>query len=274
MRTILLFNDNSAEAENAAEYTFELAQRVGADILVLNLVKQQQLIVVAAKNKGNIDQLAHEAPSALVDHLLSRPAAEFRPAILEVEASEMTVKDIASFIIQKDIWMMVKGIEQHHISHKHLTDIDVQAVLNRVACPLLLVPNKYRKKNFENITYAVDMRYCRAVVLRFLTELANIYQANFVVEHFSAKGLPPLDDKYAISLFDSEIAPKVKCDKLFFNNIKERNIDIAIDVMVNGLHTDLLALVNHRFHFAEIFGTGIKDVMPQSLPVPVIVFPL
>jgi len=37
MRTILVFNDNSPEAENAAEFALDIAQKMKADILVLNL---------------------------------------------------------------------------------------------------------------------------------------------------------------------------------------------------------------------------------------------
>lgn len=275
MRTIVFFNDNSAEAENAAEFSFRLAQRVGADILILNLVGQNQMVKAVSEKHAAINKPAALSTTPIFDHLIEMPLiGDYRPVISDVDASEMKTQDITSLITEKNIWLMVKGIEQGHITHEHLTDINVQAILNRVACPLMLIPYQYKKIDFRNITYTVDMRYCRTPVLKFLAEMANIYQANLVIEHFSATGLTPLDDQYALSLFDSEITRKIKCEKLFFNNIKEKNIDVALDVMINGLHTDLLAVVNHRSHFEEIFGLSIKDALPESLPVPVIIFPL
>ena len=168
---------------------------------------------------------------------------------------------------------MVKGIETH-ITHELLCHVDIQSLINHVGCPLLLIPDDYKKRNFENLAYAVDMRYCRRSVLKFLVELARDCEANLILEHLSAKGLPPLDDKYALSLFGDEIANQVKYGRIYFNNIKERNIGVATGVIINDLRADLLALVNHRFHFEEIFGRTITACMPENIPVPVMVFPL
>lgn len=274
MRTILLFNDNSPEAENAAEFALDIAQKMKADILILNLCDD-----VLVENKQTVtagEQLSAENSDSfnLVKQLSTITTdGTFRPVVNDMNGSDFTEKDICELVIGKNIWLMVRGIETN-ATHRSLSNINVQAVLNRVACPLLLVPGNYKKRGFENITYAVDMRYCRTAVLKFLAEFAREYSANLVVEHFSAKGLPPLSDDYAATLFESEITNKIFYDKTYFNNIKERNLEIAVDVMINSLHADLLALVNHRFHFEELFGQCINETLPEHIPVPVIVFPL
>jgi hypothetical protein len=275
MRTLALFNDGSPEAGNAAEFALSIAQKVKADILILNLceipegkVQSSQAVCehVAAGNEEETDDL--------VAHLCDSIApGDFKPVITEVDASSYADKDICGLIIRKNIWMMIKGIESY-VTHHILSQVDFQAVLNHVASPLLLVPDNYHKKDFENITYAVDMRYCRTAVVKFLSELAHRYGANLVIEHFSAKGLPHLSNDYARSLLATEITGKINYQNIFFNNIKERNLGDAVDVMVNDLHADLLGLVNHRFHFEELFGRSIGNVLPEHISVPVIVFPL
>ncbi len=275
MRTLALFNDSSPEACNAAEFALSIAQKVKADILILNLCQVTQDKVPRSIAGGEQVAVANEEEAFdLVAHLCdSVVPGDFRPVISEVDASSYAEKDICELIIRKNIWMMIKGIETH-LTHDILSSINVQAVLNHVASPLLLVPDNYHKKDFENITYAVDMRYCRKAVVKFLGELAHCYGANLVIEHFSAKDLPHLDNNYARSLFATEVIDKINYTKVFFNNIKERNLDVAMDVMVNDLHADLLALVNHRFHFEELFGRSINNVLPEHIPVPVIIFPL
>jgi hypothetical protein len=269
MRTILVFNDGSGEAANAEESALAIARKVKADLLILNLVKKEKL--KASKNLvevgGHMDTGANfrETPIDLDD--------EFKPARWEIDASAYSEKDISELVIRKNIWLMVKGIETH-ITHELLCHVDIQSVINHVGCPLLLIPDDYKKRKFENLAYAVDMRYCRRSVLKFLVELARDYDANLILEHLSAKGLPPLDDKYALSLFGDEIANQVKYGRIYFNNIKERNIDVATGIIIDDLRADLLALVNHRFHFEEIFGRTITTCMPENIPVPVMVFPL
>jgi len=275
MRTIIVFNDNSAEAGNATGFALNIAKKVKADILILNLVKQSQLkpsktLAAVGGCTSELNTDASETPDRLLGDMES---GDYNPSISDIDATTFSEKEICELVIRKNIWLMVKGIETE-VTHELLCNIDVQSVLNHVGCPLLLIPNNYNKRNFENIAYAVDMRYCRTAVLKFLIELANAYQANLVVEHLSAKGLPPLDDSYALSLFDDEIANRSACDNIYFNNIKERNMNVAIGTIINGLHVDLLALVNHRFHFDEIFGRVIKNCLPEHIPVPVIVFPL
>ena len=259
MGTILLFNDNSAEAINAEDFAMAIADKAGADLLILNLCKKQG---------------RREANTGLKENAIQAKTNQTsKVKIQHIDASAFTEKDICKLVIEKHIWLMVKGIEKQ-VTHELLTGIDVQAVLNHVACPLLLIPDGYKKRGFENITYAVDMRYCRAAVLKMLTDLAALYNANLMVEHFSAKGLPHLSDSFARDLFEQEIMKKIKHEKVYFNNFKERNLDIAVDVMINDLHADLLALVNHRYHFSELFGSAIKNVLPEHIAVPVIIFPM
>ena len=275
MRTIAVFNDNSAEARNAAEFALNIAQKVNADILVLNIAAREQY--EASKKlvlTADLDPGASTGVITLIEQLSSQIAPDgFQPVILDIDASKYSDKEICELIIRKKIWLMVKGIETH-ITHEALCHIDIQSVINHVGCPLLLIPDSCKKRSFENIVYAVDMRYCRRAVLKFLAELAKYYNAKLNLEHVSAKGLPPLDDKYALSLFHRDVTGMAQYDKIYFNNKKESGSNKAIGVVINNLHADLLALVNHRFHFEEIFGRAIKSCMPEQIQVPVIVFPL
>lgn len=275
MKTIVVFNDNSAEARNAAEVAHHIAQKVKADILVFNIASQQQpgdskkLVLTADLSPAEQTEVV-----TLIEQLsLPMTTNGFRPAIFDIDASNYSDKEVCELIIRKNIWLMIKGIETH-VTHDLLCHVDIQSVLNHVGCPLLLIPDSYKKRNFENIAYAVDMRYCRRAVLRYLAEFAAEHKATLNLEHISAKGLPPLDDKYALSLFADEMSGLEQAGKINFNNIKESGLNKAIGVIINNLHTDLLALVNHRFHFDEIFGRTIKNCMPEQVPVPVMVFPL
>ena len=272
MRTILVFNDGSGEAANAGEFALAIARKVKADLLVFNLVKVEKLKPSKRLAKTEVVGAGtsfHEMPEpASVDS-----ADDFKPVRWDVDASEYSEKEISELVIRKGIWLMVKGIETH-IAHDLLCHMDIQSVINHVACPLLLIPDNYKKRNFENVAYTVDMRYCRRSVLKFLAEFAKDFKANLILEHLSAKDLPPLDDKYAISLFENEMAILAKYDRIYFNNIKERNIYVAVEVIIDNLQADLLALVNHRFHFEEIFDGAIDTCMPKLIPVPVMVFPL
>ncbi|MGH7238109.1 MAG: hypothetical protein ACREGF_06245, partial [Candidatus Saccharimonadales bacterium] len=81
------------------------------------------------------------------------------------------------------------------------------------------------------------------------------------------------EEHYAESFFCEAISPVVNYGQLFFNNIKEKNLLKVVDVMIHGLHSDLLVLINRQFHFEELMGRYISPVLPEHIPVPLLVFP-
>jgi len=277
IKTIIVINDNTSSTEHAALLALKLAQKIGADIVLANEVKVADervagLHKVIAGEPGT--SFAEQAPDSLLKLLQSRnhSSGHSSVSIVEIDISEFTVDDLSGFIIKNHIWMIVKGTDTMRGETGGL-HINIQYVLNKVMCPLLLVPLNYLIKNFAQIAYMADLRYCRLHVVRYLCELGEACDASVYIDHLSARDLPHMDEKYANSFFNSEIKGKVKYDRLFFNNIRERNIGKAVDVMINGMHINLLAFVNHRFHFEEILGRMIPEQLPTQITIPLLIFP-
>jgi hypothetical protein len=278
MKTIIVINDNSNEALHAGLLALDIAEKVGANLLITNEFKiDKQIITKGRVAAGQIEEPMEieEPASNLAGHLrlLFDANAEFIPEITEMDISDFRHEDLARFVISKNIWMIVTGATELADTHTKDLHINIQSVLNHVRCPLLLVPEKSHLKGFDQIVYIADLRYCRIHIVRFLAELALPYMANVLVDHLSAKGLPHMEESYALKVFDTEIAAKVNYDQVFFNNIRERDLTKAVDTMINGMHSDLLVLVNHRFHFEEILGRYVTHALPASITIPLLIFP-
>ena len=169
--------------------------------------------------------------------------------------------------------MVVKGTSYMGTDQSVFEDDQTQALLNRLSCPLLLIPEHTGLKGFEKIVYTADLRYCRLEIIRQLVQMGRPYGADILVAHIAAKGLPDIDEHYASEVFTNEISSNINYENLFFNHIREKNIPRAIDVMVDVMRTDLLVLVNHKFHFEEIVGHKFCGRLPEYLHVPLLVFP-
>jgi hypothetical protein len=137
----------------------------------------------------------------------------------------------------------------------------------------MLIPEKYDGQGFKQVIYIADLRYCRLSVLHYLVALAQPYKANLLLAHLSAKGLPHIEQNYALSLFNDEISARVNYEQLHFNNTKERDVTRAVDVMVHTMNADLLAVVHHRFHCEELSAESTGTSVPVQVTIPVIVFP-
>jgi hypothetical protein len=277
MKTIVVINDYTAEAEHAARLALKIAQKENAAIILANEIKavageglEKYAITGNKYENSSYDKRATDLLETLQSCKGER--GQNKVDIEEIDISEFFVDGLSAFIIRNNIWMIVKGCRSVDDQADGL-HINIQYVLNKVMCPLLLVPPGCGVRDFEQIVYMADLRYCRLPVVRYMAGFAEPYDANLYIDHLSAKGLPHMDEEYALRFFNREFKNKVKYERLFFNNIRERDIKKATDVIINGMHVDLLVFVNHRFHFEEILGSTIPDNLPEQISIPLLIFP-
>lgn len=279
MRTILIINDNSAEAKHAAELALALAQKTQADILLMNTSaktkKISEKVTVGDIVKAYPDSSRKEhAVSEMLHHLksINDRQTTYKPEIEEFDIPGTDENEVVEFINRNHTWMMVKGMA-NELTISNAKNLNIHNVLNRVLCPLLLVPQQWQLKDIERLVYIADLRYCRIQIVRYLAEIAKPWQAALSIAHMSAKGLPDMAEKYALTVFSEEVSQNVNYDALFFNNIKEKDLGKVVDVLINGMHNDILVMVNHRFHFEEIVGRYITDTLPLHITIPLLIFP-
>ncbi len=277
MRTILIINDNSAAAKHAAEFALALAQKIQADILLMNTSAKTNKI----SKKVTVEDIVYpdggrneHAVSEMLYHLKSINNAQttYKPGIEEFDIVGANENELIEFINRNHIWMMVKGMA-NELTASNTKSLNIHNVLNRVLCPLFLVPEQWLLKDIERLVYIADLRYCRIQIVRYLAEIAKPWQAALSIAHKSARGLTDMAEKYALTVFSEEVSQNVNYDALFFNNIKEKDLAKVVDVLINGMHNDILVMVNHRFHFEEIVGRYITDTLPLHITIPLLIFP-
>ena len=276
MRTILLFNDNTAEARHAAVFVLGVAQKVHANVLLANTyikdVKPVMRVPAGFNEISEIEETGFHDLKVFLENSIDAET-EFQPEIKEADISNMNELGVAELINKNNIWMMIKGISDGSKPGITKENLNIHTILNKVLCPLMLIPSNWQIKDLERLVYIADLRYCRIQIVRYLTEVAKPWSASVLIAHLSASGLPDMAESYAGSIFNEEICRNVKYNNLYYNNIKERNLKTAVDVIINGMHNDLLVLVNHRFHFEEIIGPYITNKLPLNITIPILVFP-
>lgn len=277
MKSILVINDHSAAANYAAKFALSIAQKLRANLILLNAAIPVNIL-------PDIEyEFVPESRQAACTELPGIPLAEqlmeqnqsvkkFRPEITGIDPADFSADELMPFIQQQDIWMVVKGIPGEEAFPRHSAE-SIQAILNRVKCPMLLVPERPEIEDFKCIVHITDLRYCKLSLLNYLVELATPYQASLLLAHMPMSGLPSLETKEALDIFNNEISSHLRYDKLFFDQIKEKNLEKVYDVLAYGMNTDLLAVVNHRFHLEDIVSQYQIYTLPTHITIPLLVFP-
>ena len=271
MKTILVINDNSLNARRAIKVALSIAQKVQTNILLANTVNINNRVLVKALVGNGGENILERESLQFSDELGNQ--SDFKPEIEALDISDMDEHKVADLINKKQIWMMVKGMAD--ISHTAVPQnlLNAHSILSKVLCPLLMVPENWPVKAIERMVYLADLRYCHTQIVRYLAELARPWKADVSIANLTAKGLPDMAVEYAQSLFEGAICNHVNYDQLFINNIRERNTGKVVDVLINGLHNDVLVLVNRQFHFEEIMGSYLTDKLPDQITIPLLIFP-
>lgn len=269
MKTILVINNATPEAGHAAQFALAIAKKMQANILLANTNKILSAVKVLTDGSLHLD-----TDDSLLENLEANNEIVdgFKPEINELDASTLNEIQLAEYIYRNDIGMIVKGELDGLSSLLPRKELNIHTVLNKVRCPLLLVPGNWQIKDIERMAYISDLRYCRSSIISQMARMAKPWDASTSVAHISVDGLPDMEERYAESVFKAATAG-VDYDKLFFNNIREKELLTAVDVLINGMHNDVLVLINHRYHFEAIIGRYITDALPRNIIVPLLIYP-
>jgi hypothetical protein len=278
MKNILIFNDFSRESEHATELALLLAGKLNVNLYVWNVFDQSHETLtreLAAINAGE------GMPEIELDnnHWIERLESKLNwqsglmPVVRFIDEIEYAPENIFRVTQKYDVGLLIKGIAPNEDG---LLSVSAEALgcATKSGCPVLFIPEKYEYKAFEKMVYATDLRFCRREVVTFLTQLARPLDANILIANIPAEGLPYMEDGYAKSVFEKGTFNPGNYEHIYFSNIRERNIPKAIDVLINGMNNDLLVMMNHKFHFNELLGHHLPYILPDSVAVPLLIFPL
>jgi len=264
MADILLINDGSEQISQAARYTLMHAKSLRHNLLLANITSTHQPSKISIGAAGDFIEAEEES---VLDKLndINDSYDGFHPAIRNCNVSHLSEQELVSFINQQQLFLIVMA------SGQQAPEFNLQAIFSRVNCPLLVLPSDIEAKPIERIMYLTDLRFCQVPVLNYLGKIANGGSVN--IAHICANGLPELDSQYAEDIFSRSVSPNVKGSELYFSNIREKDIDRAVDTMIHGMQADLLVCQNRWFHFKQLFGERIPLSLPEHISVPVLIFP-
>lgn len=276
MKSILIVNDHSSESEHAAVFALVLAQRIGANIILANM---PELKLSAAATYGWTETPPEEDVSGTVHSELMRNLLErkmihpgFKPVIREMNFSAQK-EDLFTLTSENEILMVIKGLDEF-LPHALLNvNLAINNLLNKLHVPLLIVPSSWSENELKRMVYLTDLRFCCIGTLKFLANLAACWDANLVIAHSSASGLPQMELNQAKEVFNEEISLNVGYRKLFLNMLDQGKSVDTIEVVVNEMQADLLILVNQHFHFNSLTEQYFKDKCALYTPVPLLIFP-
>src|SRR6185437_5030627 len=170
-KTILVIIDNTLTARHAIGFVLAIAQQVHANILLANTVGLKKRVAVKAGAAQSSGDILEEHPLLFGDQPEGR--SNFKPEIEGLDISAMNECKVAELINKRQAWMMVMGMSDVSDSTTPRRKLNIHAVLSKVLCPLLIVPESWTGKAIKRLVYLADLSYCLTQIVRYLVELAR-----------------------------------------------------------------------------------------------------
>lgn len=275
MKSIIIINDHSSESEHAAIFALVLAQRLGVNIILANL----PVLNLTTDEYGWTEMLPEVPNSVAIDSKLMKNIFErkmrypgFKPLIQELSFS-FEMGDLYRLANENEILMVIKGLDEFLPQALLNVNLAINNLLHKIRVPLLIIPSSWSEHELKRMVYLTDLRFCGIGTVKFLADLATCWDANLVIAHASASGLPPMETDQAEEVFNDEISLNIGYKKLFLNMLNQGGSMDILEVVVSEMKADLLVLVDQHFHFNSLTQQYFKDKCTLYNPVPMLIFP-
>lgn len=282
MKTILVLTDLSSLAENAAVYAAKFARDIEANLVLFNAYDASETGNISAQGviwstdfaelqKQSEDNLK-ALKSKLEVVLANESSSAFQPKITTYCEFGLLAELVEEIILKKSIGLIVMGGQHINNFSRLFLGSDTHDLLDKVICPVLIIPEGTSYHRLEKITYATDLRSSDKPLISSVAALGRIFSADITVTHIDTD--PKQDHQAKIQNLADEIRQHVGYNRMSFNLVNGKNITQVLTAVSDADHTDILVLMHKKYHFPEnIFHTSISKTMAKNCPIPLLIYP-
>lgn len=282
MKNILVLTDFSIRAGYAVEFAMHLAIKNEARLLLCHALEPFSANSVTGAAWIVADDQLAEKDEAIMDlkeigrgllKLMATDGGKVRPDIQYI-ADYGNVCDVAKKVIaDNNVDIVVIGSHPSNALTRILSGSHVYSLIDKLDCPVLLIPESLRYKGIHTIAYATDLTFNNNKVIKYLVRVARPFQAAISVNHIF---------KTEFHLTEAEQATRYAlCNKsefsyphISYHNLKRDNVKSGLFELISSGKADILATVHKRYDFFEgLFHKSISKLIADASHIPLMVLP-
>jgi nucleotide-binding universal stress UspA family protein len=285
MKTILILTDFTEKSQHAAEFAYQLASRVNANLILYNSYYVPQGTVFAGiYTSYSNDFSGYDNESLKQLKIQSEKIKEKCEPLISGKAPTIQIENdlgnvaenTKEMIIKKDIWLIVMGNKRTDgLINKMVYGSDTKMVIENSTCPVMLISEKTTFKALKRIVFTsagFDKEDFKA--LNFLTDLAKPFESEIVITHISPKKKKEEEKNDKVPKEVYLAWSELKYHKVTFKDIRSDDVAKSVKRYTEIENMDLITLIyrKHKF-FDQLFHESNFDHLLNYDKVPLLVFP-
>jgi nucleotide-binding universal stress UspA family protein len=152
-----------------------------------------------------------------------------------------------------------------------LFDTATGKVIEKVSCPVFVIPDHVSYSPLKNIFYASDLKKSDCDVLKDVASLAEMFEGEITVANVSDK-----EDQMENSImkkFEEAVRKNVSFPKFKFISIIDKDVIHAIDKYAEDENVDLVVMNSHkRTTFKKIFARSLTKKLSYKTHTPLLAY--
>jgi len=283
MKTILVSTDLSANARHAAEYGYQLARLMKANLVLCNAVTipaempeagmiawpMEEYDVLMDGSKQELNQLKSELEKF-------EEAGRFNPQITCINEDGMLVDVVNQIAAKQQIDLVVIGTHAQTGLSGLILGNHSKLMISSSKTPLLLVPHLATIADVKKIAFATDFKRPEEDLQHIfdLVPIARALNAEILLTHvYDESDTEHLFQKQ-ISPFLTKLSNQADYPHIYYRIVKNNSTEAGLNWLCRHGQVDMLTMVHRPHNFLDnLLRRSHTKRMAGETDVPLLVFP-
>lgn len=275
MKTILYATDCSKHDTAILQYAYELSYKVKAKLILLHVYSIPPIQPSTIRPRKHLSTHTHDEQLTVLKEYATKHIKQRSPkATIGYEVVENTsVSDgILSKVEELLPNLLLVGMKDEHTTRGIFSGSIAKALLEKVSCPFLVVPNMQGFKSVKIIVYASDFEEHDIFAIQRLVETARPLNAKIKIVHIATKDEYKVEEQ--MQWFKEMLQQKTNYKNITYEILT--NVDVYDGLLhyINLKNADMLALLEReeKGFFKNLFHKDLTKKIESNINIPMLSF--
>lgn len=275
MKTILYATDCSKHDIDILQYAHELCNKLKASLILLHVFSIPPIQFSTIRPRKYLSTHAHdEQLNILKEYATKHIKQNVIKTQIRFEVTEnISVSDgILSSIKEVSPDLLMVGMKDEHTARAMFSGSIAKALLEKVNCPLLIVPNMQNFKSIKKIVYATDFEEDDILAIQRLVEIAQPLNAEINIVHIATKSEYAGKDR--MERLKEMLQEKIVYRNITFHMVYQDTIYDGLRSYINSNSADVVAFLEREENgfFKRLFHKDLTKKIESNITIPMLSF--
>jgi len=276
MKTVLFATDLSQQAVSALQYAYMLCNGLRANLTVLHVFSLPPVTVATIRSPEKIEKMLHaEKREVVLGYCMKHLKDASEHDNFEIMVHEHTSISDGILETTRDFKpdLLMVGMKDKHTQRGLFTGNIAMALLKKVGCALLMIPNAMRFQKIKTVVYATDFEEADMFAIKKLVALAKPFKAKIMVVHIPAG--EEFTEKKELKWSNEMLRQKVDYPNIQFQTFLADSINHGLRAFAELHNTDMLVMMEREHDgpfFKKLFHKDLIKQTKSHISIPLLSF--